>query len=347
MKKALIVRLSSLGDVIFNIPLANVLHNNGYEVSWIVSEKGYDVVKDNPVVKNVYLVPRLKWKKHPFSPRNFFEYLSILREIRKENFDIAIDTQLMFKSLIWMLFCKADRKLCFKQGKEFSPLGGNEIIDFPGRYSCHSVLEHLQYAKYLGLEGTGDIKFTLPPSSDETKKRIDKLLENIDKSKPLVIIAPATTWRLKHWDKDNWKVLIDAVKDDCSLVFTGTNSDKGLISYIGGDNFTNIAGQTDIKELIELFSRAALVIAPDSGSAHLARAVNIPAVISIFCCTSRLKFGPFGDEKYFAVDGGLKCQPRICGSCSLSGDDFEKCVKVPNPEEIISIVNKVLKKSKA
>lgn len=38
-KKVLIVKLSSLGDVIFNIPLANVLKDNGYEVSWVVSEK--------------------------------------------------------------------------------------------------------------------------------------------------------------------------------------------------------------------------------------------------------------------------------------------------------------------
>ena len=46
MKKILLIRLSSLGDVIFNIPLANVLKSNGFEVSWLVSEKGYDVVKE-------------------------------------------------------------------------------------------------------------------------------------------------------------------------------------------------------------------------------------------------------------------------------------------------------------
>ena len=51
MKKIMLVRLSSLGDVIFNIPLANVLQRNGFEVTWLVSEKGIDVVKNNPAVK--------------------------------------------------------------------------------------------------------------------------------------------------------------------------------------------------------------------------------------------------------------------------------------------------------
>ena len=48
MKKVLIIRLSALGDVIFTIPLANTLKDNGYEVSWLVSEKGYQLLKDNP-----------------------------------------------------------------------------------------------------------------------------------------------------------------------------------------------------------------------------------------------------------------------------------------------------------
>lgn len=49
-KKILIVRLSSLGDVIFTVPLANLFKRNGYEVGWVVSEKGIDIVKDNPSV---------------------------------------------------------------------------------------------------------------------------------------------------------------------------------------------------------------------------------------------------------------------------------------------------------
>lgn len=66
MKKIMLVRLSSLGDVIFNIPLANVLQRNGFEVTWLVSEKGIDVVKNNPAVKNAILIPLQRWKKTDF-----------------------------------------------------------------------------------------------------------------------------------------------------------------------------------------------------------------------------------------------------------------------------------------
>lgn len=68
-KKIMLIRLSSLGDVIFNIPLANVLKNNGYEVTWLVSEKGIDIVKDNPAVKNAILIPIKNGKKTDFQLR--------------------------------------------------------------------------------------------------------------------------------------------------------------------------------------------------------------------------------------------------------------------------------------
>ncbi len=349
MKKIMLVRLSSLGDVIFNIPLANVLQQNGFEVTWLVSEKGIDVVRNNPAVKNAILIPLQKWKREGFSIKNLIEFIKLIKQVRSENFDIAIDTQMMFKSMVWMKLCRAKRKICYKYGMEFSSLGGNELIDRAPNpnFSTHAVFQHMQYAKYLGLEGTDKVKFTLPPVSDETKNNVNILLKNLDKSKPMVVICPATTWKLKHWSKDNWKAVVNAIKDKCSLVFTGTAGDRDLISYIGGDDFINLAGQTGIKDLIEIFSRASLVMAPDSGSAHLARATEIPAVISIFCCTPPTSYGPFGDDKkYFAINGRLKCQPCHTRKCPLQGEDAEQCVNFPKPEEIINIVNNILQNSK-
>ena len=347
MKKALLIRLSSLGDVIFNIPLANVLKKNGFEVTWLVSEKGIDVLDGNPAVDNAILIPLQKWKREGFSIKNVIEFFKIIKKVRSKNFDIAMDTQMMFKSMIWLRLCKAKRKLCFDSGIEFSTFGSKEKVQRIQDINIHVVFHHMQYAKYLNLTGTDDIEFTLPPSSDETKNKVDKLLQNIDKSKPLVIIAPATTRKLKHWNKDNWREVVKAIQDKYCIVFTGGACDNELIAYISENKFLNLAGKTNLKELIEIFSRAKLVMAPDSGSAHLARATNIPAVISIFCATPKKMYGPFGDNnKYYAMDGNLKCQPcHYTKKCPLAGVDAEQCINYPKPEEIINIVNNLLQNS--
>ena len=341
-QKLLLIKLSSLGDVIFNIPLANALKNAGYEITWLVSEKGIQVVENNPCVDKTILVPIKKWKSRGFCLENFKEYLAILKQIRNEKFDIAIDSQMMLKSLYWLLFCGAKRRIISKEGRELSVLGGNEWIDNIS-YAPDSpiVLNYLRYAEHLGIK-VDNIQVSLPPSTPQTVEKIDKLLSNFD-AKPLVVIAPATTWVNKHWNKDNWKKVVENIAEKCNLVFTGGPCDNDLIEYISGGKYLNLAGKTDISELIELFSRANLVIAPDSGSAHLAWATGKPAVITIFTCTPKDVLAPFGSpNKYVALGGsGLPCQPCFKRKCHLR-KNLNACTNFPNPKDVIDVINTLI-----
>lgn len=344
--RILIVKLTSLGDILHTIPLANQLKQNGYSVDWLVSEKGFDFIKNNSCVDEAILAPVVKWKKSGRRFENFVEYLKIVSYLRSKKYDIAIDAQANFKTMCFMKFCGAKRRIVPEKAKEFACLGGNEIIPrvYKGK-ERESVINYLDFAKYLGIN-SDEILFTLPETSAETKRKVDELLKDIDKSKPTVVIAPQTTWRIKHWDKDNWKKLVEYLENLVNIVFTGGGDDV-LLSYIGADRFINLSGKTDLSELQEVLSRADLVISPDSGSAHLARATNIPAIISIFTCTPPKLFGPFGDEnKYFSVDGHLPCQPCFVRRCPLKGEDCEKCLKYPSVDEIINIVNKILQNLK-
>lgn len=337
-KKVLLIRLSSLGDVIHTIPLANALKSAGYELTWLVSEKGIKVLEGNPCVDKVILAPVQLWKKRGFSFESFKEYLKILKQLRAEKFDIAIDAQMMLKSLYWMAFCGAKRRIISKQARELSILGGNEIISRITQNLEYPVIRcYMKYADYLNID-TSEIKVTLPERSDEVKSKVDGLLKDVNK--PLVIIAPATTWKPKHWNKDNWKKVVDGIKDNCTIVFTGGPNDNELISYIGENNFINLAGKTDVMELAEVFSRAKVVLAPDSGSAHLAWATQNPAVITIFTCTPLAYLAPPGNkDKYIAVSGDLPCQACFKRNCKLK---TEACTYIPEPEKIINIVNKLL-----
>lgn len=340
-KKILLIRLSSLGDVIHTIPLANSLKSAGYEITWLVSEKGIQVLENNPCVDKVILAPVQLWKKRGFSLESFKEYLTILKQLRSEHFDIAIDVQMMLKSLYWMAFCGAKRRIISKQARELSILGANEVIPrITTDFENPVIRNYMKYADYLGVD-TKDVKVTLPERSLEIKSKVDELLKDIQK--PIVAIAPATTWSPKHWNEDNWKKVIDNIKDKCSIVFTGGPKDNELIERIGGNSFPNLAGKTNVLELAEVFSRADIVLAPDSGSAHLAWATQKPAVVTIFTCTPLKYLAPIGDKKkYIAVTGSLSCQPCFKRKCKLK---TENCRNLPTADQIINIVNKLLSNS--
>ncbi|MBQ7125901.1 glycosyltransferase family 9 protein [bacterium] len=342
-QKVLLIKLSSLGDVIFNIPLANALKDAGYEVTWLVSEKGIQVVENNPCVDKTILVPMKKWKQRGFSFESFKEYLAILKQIRQEKFDIAIDSQMMFKSLYWMLFCGAKRRIISKEAREMAILGGNEWInDISYAPDSPIILNYLKYAEHLGINPE-KIRVSLPGRSEEQITKINELLAPLNREKPLVVIAPATTWDNKHWNKDNWKTVVKNIEQDCNIVFTGGPVDNELIEYISEGKHLNLAGKTDILELMELFSRAKVVMAPDSGSAHLAWATGGPAIVTMFTCTPKAVLAPYGNpQKYIALGGsGLPCQPCFKRKCKLR-KNINACTNFPNPKNVVDVVKRLI-----
>lgn len=340
MKKVLLIKLSSLGDVIFTVPLANCLKANGYEVHWLTTEKGIDIVDGNPCADKAFFAPLYTWRKNKFNLKYLFSMIKLICDLRKEHYDIAFDCQRRIKSLPFMRFCGAKRRIISKYSSEGASLGANEITP-ACEGGLHMVNWNLDYAKYLGLD-ISNIKMSLPEQSQVTKQKVDSLLEGVDFSKPLVVIAPATTWEPKHWAVENWQKVVDALKDKCTLIFTGMEQDKALISSIGGDNFINLAGKTNLKDLMELFSRVQLVLAPDSGSAHLAWASAKPALIEVFCCTDTRYFGCFGDDsKYFALSGNLECQPCNKRTCNRENGRNE-CTKALSPDAVIEKAEQIL-----
>lgn len=339
-KKVLIVRLSSMGDVIFNLPLANALKKAGYYVAWIVGEKGVDIVKNNPAVDETIFVPLKFWKGQNFFKKAYARY-KIVKYIRSQKFDIVIDTQGLLKSGFWCFISGAKRRITSWAAREFSAFAGNEIIPrIDSDSNSHATENYLKFAKYLGVKFES-IEAELPPSTIETKTKVDELLKDIDKSKPLVALAPATTWVPKHWNKDNWKDLIAQIENDYTLVFTGTKADEELIEYISGNRFLSIAGKTSVLELGEFFSRCDMVISLDSGSTHLAWASKNPKIVSIFCCTPVSRYAPLGSQdKYIALSGSLSCQPCHKRVCPLKIPN--KCTLTPHVKDVVNAVHKLL-----
>lgn len=335
-KKVLLIKLSSLGDVIFNIPLANALKNAGYTVSWLVSEKGAAVLENNPCVDEVILAPFEKWKKNNFF-KNLQEFFALKKLIKEKEFDIVIDTQGRWRSLVFTIFSGIKRRLVGSDSKEFSRFGSNEIVKVPSKndWSLNVVKKYLLFAEYLGIKEP-EIKMSLPPSSEQDINKINEFLKESDTQKPLMVVCPATTWETKHWDKDNWKELISKIDDRYNIVFTGTAKDTDYIEYINSEKHLNLAGKTSLKELIELFRRSDVVISLDSGSTHLAAASNSKCIISIYCSTPKSYYAPIG-ENHIALSGNLPCQFCHKRKCKLKNNK-NACTKLPTVDEVLKII---------
>lgn len=348
IKKVLILRLSALGDTIHTLPVAYAIKKTypNCKIGWVVEDKAKLFIENNPLIDHCYVIPKKEWKKRGFSLQNVKEFKSIIDSINKENYDIVLDTQQLFKSASILPFLNIKRKITLTGGREFYWLFNNEFVKethglFDPNY--HVVNRNLELAKYIGAD-VSEVKMKLKDATPQIIEKIDKLLSNIDYNKKTIVISPATTWVNKHWEEKHWNKVITEIADRVNLIFTGMDADKALIDRIlENTNCKNpiiLAGQTNLEELAEVFRRADIVISPDSGSAHIAWATQKPAIITLFSATTEKRSAPFGKNCYVLAPE-MDCRPCLKRNCKLKKDK-NKCCKLVTPKELISLINKII-----
>ena len=340
-KKILIIRLSAIGDTIHTLPMVNALKKKYPEckIGWVVESKAKMFVENNPLIDKCFVIDKKR--------KNFFR---VIKRIRKENYDIALDPQQLLKSGIILELSGAKRKITLSGGRELSWVFANEIVKAKTKLfdiNYHVVKRNLELCEYLGCD-VDEIFFPTPEISEDDKEITKSLLPHGEK--PVVAFAPATTWRNKHLPLDFWLEVVNYLKDKANIIFTGSIKDTNLINNIieNADNkdLKNLAGETNLIELKELFSHCKLIITPDSGSAHIAWAAQTPYVITLFTATSAKRTGPFDEAneentKYFSIQSKAVCSPCMKKKCHNKSEN-EICTGNFDIEKIKKIIDKIL-----
>ena len=350
IKKVLILRLSALGDTIHTLPAAYAIKKSfpDCKIGWVVEDKAQLFINGNPLVDKCFVLPKKEWKKRGFSFQNIIDFMNIIDEINEQHYDAVLDTQQLFKSASLLPFLNIKRKITLTGGREFSFLFSNEIYQeshglFDPNY--HVVKRNLEFAKHLGAE-TDEIKFVLKQPEIAVVDKITDLLSVLDTNKKTVICSPATTWENKHWSELHWSKTLNFLKGKANIVFTGTDADKPLIerivsgSQLSAEDYLNLAGLTNLEELAEVFSRSDVVISPDSGSAHIAWAVDKPFVITLFSATAEKRSAPFG-EKCFVLAPELDCRPCLKKNCKRKSEK-NLCCTLVEPQALINLLINIL-----
>ena len=334
-KKILIIRLSAIGDTIHTLPMISTLKSTypDCKIGWVVENKAKMFVENNPLIDKCFVVNKKR--------DNFFK---IIKEIRKEKYDYALDPQQLFKSGIILGLCGAKKKITLSGGRELSWLFANKIVKSKTKLfdiNYHVVKRNLELCEFLGCN-VDKINFPTPKATEESKKKVQELL--FKSNKPLVALAPATTWVNKHLPNDFWVEIADYLENKADIILTGSIKDEKLINYIiensKNKNLKSLAGETDLIELKEVFSNCDLVITPDSGSAHIAWAAQNPKIISIFTSTSAKRTAPFGDEKYFSYQSLANCSPCMKKKCYNKKDKYicTQCFAIDDIKKQIDIM---------
>jgi lipopolysaccharide heptosyltransferase I len=344
LEKILIVRLSAIGDVIHSLPTAYALrrkHPNA-QIDWLVEEQAYPLVKLNPYIDNVIVLPRKRWKK--LINKDFIKgiksFFSFFKKLRAENYDITLDLQGLFKSAISSFLISPNLRMGPADGRELSTLFYQAKID-PPQKKVHRIKKYLHFAAALDAE-INEINYGLK-LTPVIKSRVGRLFEEnrINTNSKIVIINPFTNWESKNWFLESYfKLANELIKNGYHVIFTGSQDDKEAIDSFEAaekENYSNLAGKTDLQELAEVYRRANLYIGGDTGPTHLAAAIGIP-VVALMGPTDPETNGPYGEGHTVIQDNSLECIRCWDRHCSRN----MQCMKSISVEQVLRIAKKKL-----
>lgn len=286
-----IVRFSALGDVVMVSAAVRALQRSlpAATITWITSPLAYALLKD---MESVHFEVMEK-------PRSLADYRAFYRTFRHRRFDVVLAMQANLRINLLYPALHAPVKIGFDRtrAREGQWLFCNRRIPFR---DTHLVDSFLSFVETLTGKPSTAIWGLPVDESDATWAR-DQLHAL---PKPWVAIHPHASKAERNWLPERYaEVVKEAVSRwQCGIVFTGGNSktEQALceqLSQLAPGHTLNLCGKTSPKQLAALLSQVDVLIAPDTGSVHIARAVDTP-VIGLYAVASTKLTGPYQQLDY-------------------------------------------------
>lgn len=344
----LIIRLSSIGDVLHGTPVAKALKTAlpDCHITWLVGQVPSDLLSSNPYIDELLVWPRERFEKHMRSGqlKEAWQLWRALQcDLQRRKFDVTLDIHGLFLSGMIAAASKAPRRIGMNHTRELNWLFMNEIApSLPEE--VHVIERYLTVLKPLGIHSK-EYAMTLH-LPDEAITFANKFLHNhgVQEKDTIIAINPGTTWPSKNWPTDYYATIAKALKHNGHILLCGGPAEEALGKMIveqSGISLINAINQTSLLQLAALISRSSVLVTGDTGPLHMGIGLNIPTV-SLFGPTDPRKFGPLTGE-HIILQESMECRPCHKQKCPLT---HLKCMNALSPQRVITAVQTLLTKSK-
>jgi heptosyltransferase I len=295
-----VVMLSALGDAVHVLPVLNALKRAwpGSRITWLIQPVPYRLVQDHPAVDRFVVFQR---RRGLSAWRSFRDAGQALRGRR---FDLLLALQVYAKAGVLAALARADRKLGFDRARarDLNWLVTNERIrPHPVQ---HVQDQYFEFLHHLGVDPE-PVEWRIPihASEREAQRAFFGALD-----RPACAVVVGTSKRDKNWAPDRYARLLEAVESDFGLrpVLVGgpspaerrqadevlSRTDAQVVDMLGDD----------LRRLVWLLDGARLVVSPDTGPLHLARALDTP-VVGLYGYTNPKRYGPYRKYQDLVADG--------------------------------------------
>jgi lipopolysaccharide heptosyltransferase I len=335
--KVLILKPSSLGDVVQALPVLRLLkrHLPHSSVYWWIDTDLSELLRGDPDLTGIVHFQRRRWA----APRNWIRLARDVAWARHQRFDWVIDLQGLLRSaaFAWL----ANGSLCVGLDTPREGARGFYDIAVPRRsFHTHAVDWYLETLKTLSVPISA--QFDWLPVRPEVASKLDRAWSL--KAKRWILVQPGARWMNKRWPVEHFAQSVQALAEshpNHSFAVLGSADEQPLAAQVcaaAPSRCLDLSGKLTLPELVEWIRSAELMLTNDTGPMHIAAAVGTP-VVALFGPTEPRRTGPYGQLER-ALQISLPCVPCMRSRCR-----YEKpleCLRGLTPEPVLASARAVL-----
>ncbi len=344
--RVLLIKTSSLGDVVHTLPALTDAQAAipGIRFDWLVEEAFAEIPRWHPAVAEVIPVAIRRWRKQPVQTWRSGAWREFKRDLGRRQYDLIIDAQGLVKSAVLTRLNPAP-SAGYDRASIREPLASRFYQHGYTVARQQHAVERIRALFALALD------YPRPTTVGDYGIDVSRLPAVEVPSEAYVVFCHGTTWETKHWPESYWRQLAEAhVRDGLRVLLPWGNEPERLrAERIAADlPGVRVLPRMTLFEMAAVLSRAARVIAVDTGLGHLAAAVAAPSV-ALYGPTNPELTGSYGRQQR-VLASTLPCAPCLSKSCKLSAREqaaalaFPPCLAELTAERVAAAARQVADK---
>ena len=334
--KILILKPSSLGDVIQALPVLRLLkqHFPQAEIFWWIDSALAPLLEGDPDLTGVVRFERRRWAQ----PQNWPEMVRSIQWLRARKFDLIIDLQCLLRSAVFGWLARQDFFIGLDESRE-GARGFYDVAVPRQSFHTHAVDWYLAVLTRLGVPVHR--RFDWLPARPAVARAIEAKWST--RGTRWITLQPGARWDNKRWPAEHFARLVSelaARHPGTRFAILGAGEDKPLgdvITRTHPARCLNLCGATSLPEMVEWIRLADLLITNDTGPMHVAAALNKP-MVALFGPTEPRRTGPYGQlENVLRLD--LPCSPCLKADCHF--EKLNECLRALSPATVLDRIHRI------
>ncbi len=333
MKKILILRFSSMGDILLATPVLDILKKKfpECEIDWVVSKKFEETLSTNPLINKLFIFKDTSGLK------------KIRKDIRRTTYDLVFDLHINSGTKYLTRFMKNVHRYDKRVFDRFM------LVWFKKKYREITPVTQMYFRalEKAGIETPAfwKLKFGL---YKETELQTVKMygLHNLN----YIALVPGASYYTKKWPKEYFRELVRKISDSSDIkrriiILGRGREEEEAGKFIADENrslCTDLTGKLSLQETAAVLKFADVVVTNDNGPMHLAECFDKKILAVFGSTTEEFGFFPYSTNYKVIEADGLNCRPCTHFGRKTCPKGHFRCMTDITPDQVMNKISEML-----